>query len=118
MGLASPGLALARRRRDETWHRDIDAALPTGRNPDLAHGTEGAWKGGCRCPDCRTAHHGPTTTQPPTDTPPPAPPAPTLAGCPRPQLQPDWRLFVACIGTARRREELRTSRHFQPDTEV
>ncbi|MDH6111386.1 hypothetical protein P3T36_004540 [Kitasatospora sp. MAP12-15] len=29
-----------------------------------------------------------------------------------------WRLFVACIGTARRGEELRSSRHFHPDAEV
>ncbi|MFC8452143.1 hypothetical protein [Kitasatospora sp. NPDC057223] len=29
-----------------------------------------------------------------------------------------WRLFVACVGTARRGEELRTSRHFQPESEV
>ncbi|GHE25247.1 hypothetical protein GCM10018781_76430 [Kitasatospora indigofera] len=29
-----------------------------------------------------------------------------------------WRLFVACVGTARRGEELRASRHFQPDSDV
>ncbi|MFD5565915.1 hypothetical protein [Kitasatospora griseola] len=29
-----------------------------------------------------------------------------------------WRLFVACIGTARRGEELRDGRHFHPDDTV
>jgi hypothetical protein len=29
-----------------------------------------------------------------------------------------WRLFVACIGTARRGETLRGSRHFHPDSDV
>lgn len=29
-----------------------------------------------------------------------------------------WRLFVACIGTARRNEDLRSSRYFKPDDDV
>ncbi|MFJ1796817.1 hypothetical protein [Kitasatospora griseola] len=29
-----------------------------------------------------------------------------------------WRLFVACVGTAKRNEELRDGRHFHPDNTV
>lgn len=34
----------------------LDTALMAGRDPDLDHGTPGAWRAGCRCPDCRTYH--------------------------------------------------------------
>lgn len=36
----------------------LDAALMAGRDPDLAHGTPGAWRAGCRCPDCSKYHDG------------------------------------------------------------
>lgn len=42
---------------DDGWRDQLDAALTAGRAPDLAHGTEMACRhGGCRCPQCRTAH--------------------------------------------------------------
>lgn len=46
---------------DPQFARDLDAALMAGRKPDLAHGTESAYRHGrCRCPECRTAHqHSP-----------------------------------------------------------
>ncbi|MFD7683067.1 hypothetical protein [Streptomyces sp. NPDC060187] len=38
------------------WGRALDRALIAGRDPDLAHSTETAYRRGrCRCPDCRTA---------------------------------------------------------------
>ncbi|WP_331726376.1 type I-E CRISPR-associated protein Cse1/CasA [Streptomyces sp. NBC_00470] len=41
---------------DATWRERLDSALMAGRDPDLDHGTESAYRhGACRCPECRTA---------------------------------------------------------------
>lgn len=48
----------ARRRFDTQWGEQLDEALMAGRNPDAPHGTEtGYRRWGCRCPECRAAHH-------------------------------------------------------------
>lgn len=41
--------------RINPWFRtELDEALRQGRNPDLRHGTESAYRiHGCRCPECR-----------------------------------------------------------------
>lgn len=42
---------------DKAWQNALDDALLRGRNPDLEHGTEMAYRHGrCRCPECRVAH--------------------------------------------------------------
>ncbi|CAN3132221.1 hypothetical protein ACNUDN_30305 [Mycobacterium sp. smrl_JER01] len=48
-----------KRRRDPAFGRAANAALMAGRNPNLHHGRDSAWKAGCRCPDC-TDYHGRT----------------------------------------------------------
>lgn len=54
-GVSSQALS-ARRRREPLFARDVDAALMAGRDPLLMHGTDGAWRARCRCPDCRRYH--------------------------------------------------------------
>lgn len=39
------------------WRAEMDAAQRSGRSPSVAHGTAMGYKDGCRCPDCREAHH-------------------------------------------------------------
>ncbi|MFG2734351.1 hypothetical protein ACGFX7_05970 [Streptomyces harbinensis] len=42
------------------WSEDLDAALLAGRDPELDHGTVGAYRHGrCRCPECREAKASP-----------------------------------------------------------
>lgn len=39
---------------DPEWAEELDGALLAGRDPELAHGTAGAYRHGrCRCPECR-----------------------------------------------------------------
>lgn len=45
-----------KRRRDPAFGRAANAALMAGRNPNLHHGRDSAWKAGCRCPDCTDYH--------------------------------------------------------------
>lgn len=40
------------------WRTEMDAAQIAGR-PHVAHGTAIGYKEGCRCPECREAHHRP-----------------------------------------------------------
>lgn len=47
----------AHRRRDVDFAARLDAALLAGRDPGLGHGTSGAWRHGCRCPECREHHN-------------------------------------------------------------
>jgi hypothetical protein len=47
------GMMWGRARRDPEWAQALDAALFKGRDPHLKHGTEMAYKRGCRCPECR-----------------------------------------------------------------
>lgn len=46
----------AHRKRSPQFAADLDRALMAGRDPRLDHGRAGAWRAGCRCPECR-AHH-------------------------------------------------------------
>src|SRR3954470_232472 len=42
------------RAHDAAWGVQLDEALTAGRDPDLDHGTEQAYRWGkCRCPECR-----------------------------------------------------------------
>ncbi|MFD8385214.1 type I-E CRISPR-associated protein Cse1/CasA [Streptomyces sp. NPDC059679] len=42
---------------DDEWGQALDQALMAGRDPDLDHGSEQAYRHGrCRCPECREAH--------------------------------------------------------------
>lgn len=48
------------RYRDEAWAERLDEALMAGRDPELEHGTHGAYRHGrCRCPECREARNAP-----------------------------------------------------------
>lgn len=42
-------------RHDVLLSRLIDEAAMAGRDPSLSHGTESAYRDGCRCPECREA---------------------------------------------------------------
>ncbi len=44
-------------RRHPVIAQALDAALMAGRDPEAAHGTPGAWRAGCRCPDCSAYHN-------------------------------------------------------------
>lgn len=46
----------AHRREHPDFAAALDDALVAGRDPALDHGSHGAWREGCRCPDCRTTH--------------------------------------------------------------
>jgi hypothetical protein len=50
----SAGKLYGRARWDEDWQKRMDAATTLGRLPGVPHGTEIAYKRGCRCPDCRS----------------------------------------------------------------
>ncbi|MCL2089833.1 MAG: hypothetical protein FWH11_01175 [Micrococcales bacterium] len=55
LGLTAAAVT-ARRRRDPGFAQRLDDALMASRDPDLAHGTHGGWRAGCRCPECREHH--------------------------------------------------------------
>lgn len=46
----------AHRRRSPDFAAELDTALTDGRDPTLDHGTAGAWRRRCRCPECRNHH--------------------------------------------------------------
>lgn len=46
------------RHRDRDFAARLDEALMAGRDPDLDHGRNSAWKARCRCPECREFHQG------------------------------------------------------------
>lgn len=50
----APQAAFGYRAYDQEWAALLDDALMAGRDPDLAHGSENAYRiGRCRCPECR-----------------------------------------------------------------
>jgi hypothetical protein len=49
----SAGKLYGRARWDEGWRNSLDVAMSSGRLPGVPHGTETAYKAGCRCPNCR-----------------------------------------------------------------
>lgn len=51
----------AHRYRSPAFAAALDAALMEGRDQSLEHGTAGAWRAGCRCPECREYHEGTRT---------------------------------------------------------
>jgi len=63
-GLTAQALS-RRRRRDPDFAKAVNAALMAGRDPNLRHGRDSAWKAGCRCPDCTDYHQRTRKPQPP-----------------------------------------------------
>lgn len=50
-----------RARWDPEWSATLEAALMTGRDPQLPHGTDRAYTARCRCRECRDDHRGRTS---------------------------------------------------------
>ena len=50
----SIGKLYGRAKWDKDWRNRLDLAMTLGRLPGVPHGTETAYKKGCRCPDCRS----------------------------------------------------------------
>lgn len=55
-GLTARQVAVAAR-ADPGWRCALDEALMAGRDPALPHATQAGYRRGCRCPQCRAAHH-------------------------------------------------------------
>lgn len=46
------------RLRNEAFAKRLHEAFLAGRDDSIEHGTASAWRGGCRCTDCREHHDG------------------------------------------------------------